>query len=77
MSFQNVTSCIFCLPDVKWRSMSVYLIPVGMVVPVWIVLTCLCVNAHLATAVQPVTLMYVGYIVLLILYCSLIIQKIL
>lgn len=32
---------------------------VEMVAPVWIDLTCLCVNARLATAVQYVTLMYV------------------
>lgn len=68
MPFQNVTSCIFCLPDVNWRLMSADLTPVEMVVPVWIVLTCLCVNALPATAVQPAMLMYVGYIVVLYYY---------
>lgn len=49
----------FCVAGVRWRSMSVNLTPVGMVAPVWIDSTCLCVNVHQATVVQSATLMYV------------------
>lgn len=55
-----------CLAGVKWRLMSARLTPVEMEVLVWIDSTCLCVNAHLATADLLVTLMYVLPSVLLL-----------
>lgn len=61
----HMTSCILCLAGVNMRLMSVSLTPVEMVVPVWIDSTCLCVNVRLDTAVQPVTLTYVCYIIFL------------